>query len=375
MLHHQLHRDNEPTGNLALGVSAFAPLTGKCVSLSPACEQGTSFSLHQYLMEKNASIDFYSLCQATLTFAIRSVFLSPVGFDEPPICYEFKVKIVYDNSLHDGRMLVYLTTRSRQKTCNGVDQPCYTQLYRICLNAFVLMICATSFVFSLRSLRHAFQMHQQTVCYFRRFFRRSLSSSEHTFFIDCWRVVTVLNDILTIAATSIQLLIEHRIQEHNLFAVSSILLGLGCLLAWISILRYLTFFQRYNVLMLTVTAAFPDLLRFMLSLSFIFGGFVLCGWLVFSPYHVKFRHMSTTAECLFSLVNGDDMFMSFAGLNPKGSTLIWYFNRVYVYTFVSVFTYVVISSLIGIVTHSFEKVLQCYLEGFPMTELEVSATE
>ncbi|KAH9521899.1 Mucolipin-2 [Dermatophagoides farinae] len=38
---------------------------------------------------------------------------------------------------------------------------------------------------------------------------------------------------------------------------------------------------------------------------------LFCGWVVLGPHHLKFRTLSSTLECLFSLINGDDMFATF----------------------------------------------------------------
>ena len=51
--------------------------------------------------------------------------------------------------------------------------------------------------------------------------------------------------------------------------------------------------------------AAPNVLRFLLCGSLIYVGFVLCGWIVMSPYHYKFRSVFTTSDCLFSLINGE----------------------------------------------------------------------
>ncbi|KZR99503.1 putative Mucolipin-3, partial [Daphnia magna] len=54
----------------------------------------------------------------------------------------------------------------------------------------------------------------------------------------------------------------------------------------------------------------------------IYAEFKFCGWLIFGPYHFKFQTISSTSECMFSLVNGDDMFATFAGMSDR-SALVW----------------------------------------------------
>lgn len=58
------------------------------------------------------------------------------------------------------------------------------------------------------------------------------------------------------------------------------------------------------------------------------------------------------SECLFSLINGDDMFPTFKDMNQK-SSLVWVFSRIYLYTFVSLFIYMILSLFITIITDTY----------------------
>lgn len=61
------------------------------------------------------------------------------------------------------------------------------------------------------------------------------------------------------------------------------------------------------------------------------------------------------AECLFSLLNGDDMFATFAQLKDQNA-LVWFFSRAYLYSFISLFIYMVLSLFIALITDSYETV-------------------
>ena len=58
---------------------------------------------------------------------------------------------------------------------------------------------------------------------------------------------------------------------------------------------------------------------------------------------------------MFSLINGDDMFMTFAEMNPKNYA-VWVFSKIYLYTFISLFIYVVLSLFIGIISDTYERI-------------------
>lgn len=74
------------------------------------------------------------------------------------------------------------------------------------------------------------------------------------------------------------------------------------------------------------------------------------------------------AECLFSLVNGDDMFATFAQIQQK-SSLVWMFSRLYLYSFISLFIYMILSLFIALITDSYDTIKKYQQSGFPVTDL------
>lgn len=79
--------------------------------------------------------------------------------------------------------------------------------------------------------------------------------------------------------------------------------------------------------------------------------------------------MSTTTECLFSLLNGDDMFETFALLRSDIG-VVWWFSRIYLYLFVSLFIYVVLSLFIALIMDAYEMIKEYSDKGFPKSRLE-----
>ena len=58
------------------------------------------------------------------------------------------------------------------------------------------------------------------------------------------------------------------------------MLGTGNCLVWFGILRYLGFFRTYNVLILTMKGAAPNMFRFLICSSFLYVGFSFAGWVI-----------------------------------------------------------------------------------------------
>lgn len=82
---------------------------------------------------------------------------------------------------------------------------------------------------------------------------------------------------------------------------------------------------------------------------------MFCGWIVFGPYHTKFESLTSTSETMFSLINGDDMYTTFANLETD-SFYIWLFSQIYLLSFISLFIYVVLSLSITLIIDGYETV-------------------
>merc|ERR1711874_498732 len=117
---------------------------------------------------------------------------------------------------------------------------------------------------------------------------------------------------------------------------------------------------------LTMKGAAPNMFRFLICSSFLYVGFSFAGWVILGPYHFKFETLMSTSECLFSLVNGDDMFATFSSPPMEKAISTW----IYLYFFISVFIYVILSLFISIIMDTYELIKTYYERGFPCSRLE-----
>ena len=69
----------------------------------------------------------------------------------------------------------------------------------------------------------------------------------------------------------------------------------------------------------------------------------------------QFKSLSTTSECLYSLINGDDMFVTFSATMSK-NMVVWYFSRIYLYIFISLFIYAVLNLFTGVILDTYETI-------------------
>lgn len=342
-------------------------------TMQPGDPSWHDFSIEEYLKVHNFSLAFERLNFITLSFPVRTIYLNTMDHSDEPDCYDVNITITYDNTLHDGQTLINLESQNIRKPCNGrID---HTDDYRktyavVTLNIFVIALSTISLLLCLRSMYRANKLRRQTVEFIKYNLGKDLNLQDQMYFIDFWMVMIIVNDIMIIIGSVIKLMLEKRVFESIHFSSCSFFLGIGNLLVWMGLLRYLGFFRKYNVLILTIRKALPNILRFMLCTILLYGGFCLCGWLILGPYHIKFTQLSTTSECLFSLLNGDDMFATFEALDPKAPRSIWWFSRLYLYIFISLFIYIILSLAISIIMDAYDTIKNYYETGFPLSELQ-----
>lgn len=330
-------------------------------------------SSHVLLQHKNINVNFSALVRAHLKFALKTVNLKAAGPITPPDCYRFNVMVDFDNRDFDGQMLLSLDAEARKLQCKGDTR--YVANHRIesalrtLLNLFVVLICSISLLLCSRAIYRAQLLKLDTVNFFKKMYGTTLSLEGRLEFLNLWYIMIIVNDLLIIIGTIIKEQIERKHTESDHWNVCSISLGTGNLLVWFGVLRYLGFFKTYNVVILTLKKATPKVARFLICAILIYAGFTFCGWLVLGPYNMKFRSLATTSECLFALINGDDMFATFSITSSK-SAVLWWYSRIYLYSFISLYIYVVLSLFISVIMDAYDTIKIYYREGFPKNDLQ-----
>ncbi|XP_029416164.1 mucolipin-3 [Nannospalax galili] len=238
--------------------------------------------------------------------------------------------------------------------------------YMMIFDTFVILTCLSSLVLCVRSVIRGLRLQQEFISFFLLHYKKDVSASDQMEFVNGWYIMIIISDILTIIGSILKM--EIQAKSLTSYDVCSIFLGTSTMLVWLGVIRYLGFFEKYNLLILTLQAALPNVIRFCCCAAMIYLGYCFCGWIVLGPYHDKFRSLNRVSECLFSLINGDDMFATFAKMQQK-SYLVWLFSRMYLYSFISLFIYMILSLFIALITDTYETVKHYQQNGFPETEL------
>lgn len=339
-------------------------------SIGNETSDALSFDTKSYLDHINKPINFDRVIEIVLKFSLKTVHLKSLARDNPE-CYQFNITITYENSGHNGQMLVTLVARDTPLPCRGTVRYQSNEMTKtIAISAFdtlIIIISMMSVVLCSRSIKSAWVLRKETVKFFKTVYEKELTLSDQLEFVNMWYVLIIINDVLTVAGSIMKIEIQNKFA--HTYEVCGILLGTGNLLVWLGVLRYLNFYDKYSILIMTLKKSIPNIMRFLVCAAVFYMGFTVCGWVVLGPYHIKFRYFSTTCECLFSLINGDDMYNTFEAIGEQ-NLYAWWYSRIYLYIFISFFIYVVLSVFISVIMDTYETIKHYCENGFPRSFLE-----
>uniref|UniRef100_A0A6Q2XDT5 Polycystin cation channel PKD1/PKD2 domain-containing protein n=1 Tax=Esox lucius TaxID=8010 RepID=A0A6Q2XDT5_ESOLU len=341
-------------------------------NIDPHVITGTVQDMQTFSLAKGWSLH-RELINVTIQFQLKAINIQTIINNEIPDCYTFLITIVLDNKAHSGKVRISLDNQASIKECKDPSVSGQAENYtRLTFDVAVAMVCMLSLVLCGRSILRGLILQHEFVEFFKTNMGRKVSWAERMEFINGWYILLIISDVFTITGSVIKICIESK--NSSAYDVCGILLGTSTLLVWVGVIRYLTFFQKYNILIVTLRAAFPNVIRFSCCVAVIYLGYCFCGWIVLGPYHVKFRSLSMVSECLFSLINGDDMFVTFSEMQ-ESSTLVWVFSQVYLYSFISLFIYMVLSLFIALITGAYETIKHQTQEPYHITDLHAFIAE
>ncbi|XP_040003237.1 mucolipin-1a isoform X2 [Xiphias gladius] len=306
-----------------------------CIGVNPLSVPPTLLSSSY----KNFTLKFHKLINVTIEFQLKAINIQTIINNEIPDCYTFYITIVLDNKAHSGKVKIWLQNQASIKECKDPSVSGHAENYsRLAFDIIVALVCMVSLLLCGRSILRGIMLQQEFVQFFKETLHRKVCLADRLEFINGWYILLIISDILTITGSIIKIGIESKI------------------------------------LIVTLRAALPNVIRFCLCVAVIYLGYCFCGWIVLGPYHVKFRSLSMVSECLFSLINGDDMFVTFTEMQ-ESSTLVWLFSQVYLYTFISLFIYMVLSLFIALITGAYETIKHQTQEPMHITDLHAFIAE
>lgn len=231
-------------------------------------EKWLDFDIRNHL---DRPINFSTLISTSLKLPLRTLLIEDAtSGDAGIVCFNVDVEIFFDNRHRDGQIIINLLSNPMRARCEGSLTELGEQMaIRLMLNVTVLLFCALSFALCIRSISRACKLLQHTEIFLYSQ-GRILSWTDRLEFFDPWLFLIILNDVMIASATVIICFYDDRLLETNNYTICSLLIGLGNLLSWSGLLRYLSFFKKYNLLIVTLRKSFFHVVRFMLCTVLIY---------------------------------------------------------------------------------------------------------
>lgn len=216
----------------------------KCYILDSMGPAGSAawekFSFEKYLNDRAIDLDFNRIIEIGLRLRLRTIYLNNLELGAYPECYDVQIKINYDNSKHDGQLLIDLKTKSTVRDCKGnlIDKVGVRlhKYEKVFLRILVVILCIMSFTLCTRSLIKSHKLGAETKTFFKQHFHRHLTLEDQMEFYDFWIVTIIVNDICIIIGTILQQV--HTVNSSSFdYTTCTMFLGIGIFLVWTGILR------------------------------------------------------------------------------------------------------------------------------------------
>jgi len=122
-----------------------------------------------------------------------------------------------------------------------------------------------------------------------------------------------------------------------------------CLCLWTGLINFFQHQRKIYSIILTLEHALPSLLPFLIGVFPIFLGYSLFAVSYFGNTTNMFEYPTDAFVQLFSVLNGDVIYLTFKSLWRSNSTWV----NLYLFSFITIFMYLVLNVVIALVEHSY----------------------
>ncbi|XP_065902052.1 mucolipin-3-like [Dysidea avara] len=300
--------------------------------------------IHGDNLNKIDSIKFHFYFGATYKKGVIEVY--------NPVHVTFHIVISLKNELYNN-MAIDMDIVS---TFTRISSDSWTRKTTTIIDAVVLVLLFMSSWTFVLSIIKTGRLAKAIKLHFLAYHKKHLRWQEISTLFNFWYMLMLFTNLLIFLATLIK--IHHDYYNKSPINIEvlesiSILFGIGNILLWCGLFGILKYFESLNVLLTTVRLALPSIARFAIYIAILFTAFSITGWLVLGSYHSKFGGPTETAVSLFCILNGDDLYKTFTGLEVPSNS-IQLFSKLYLSAFMFLFIYIVLSLFIGIFNHAYE---------------------
>lgn len=220
---------------------------------------------------------------------------------------------------------------------------------------FIIIIAILSLIYSVYDLAKRIILFMNIYNFSRRNFCYCLKFADILLFIESSHLFIVTINLLLMFST-IYKMVYANYADINYYINFNIIIGLYCLFIWSESIHYFSSIPKFDILVYSLKKSVPIQLRFVVCASIMFMAFSICGWVVFGVLHEKFDGLEKTAQTLFALFNGDDVYNTFALLGDSVPMFIRIFFYLYIFLYTFFFIFVCMNLFISIATSMLEVV-------------------
>eukprot|EP01117_Protostelium_nocturnum_P013265 TRINITY_DN4940_c0_g1_i1.p1 TRINITY_DN4940_c0_g1~~TRINITY_DN4940_c0_g1_i1.p1 ORF type:complete len:777 (+),score=184.20 TRINITY_DN4940_c0_g1_i1:136-2466(+) len=167
-------------------------------------------------------------------------------------------------------------------------------------------------------------------------------------FFNIWFIVSFLAALCLITGCVLGTLRNIGIKPDAFSDPSRLFIGIGTLLSYSGLIRYLAFDSKYTVLISALGRGLPNVIRFLISALPIFIGYALFGLLYFSTDTIRFSSFREAAITLFGLQNGDDIQNTLRSTEPHATV-----GTIYFFTYIFLAIYAISNIFISIIQDAY----------------------
>ncbi|OWZ16130.1 Mucolipin [Phytophthora megakarya] len=259
-------------------------------------------------------------------------------------CFEWKVNVGFE-VIESAQIHVQLEDCEVTRCASTHPRPFWATARQsfVWMHVLVAGVSILYMVLSLKALRRSFHVHREPL--------RSWTEIPFTLqlkLLNGLQVLVLTSLVLLLASTLWSLLFLEAHMPIRFW--HRLLHATALLLLWSCFVGYLEHNQHIYSIVLTLKWGIPRVLQFLLGVSPIFFGYSLFGTIYFGNKIEEFGTLSASMITLFSLMNGDIIMDTFDAMELHHFIVS---GKVYLYSFISLFMYVVLNIFIAIVEEAF----------------------
>eukprot|EP01064_Diplonema_japonicum_P009205 TRINITY_DN1667_c3_g3_i1.p1 TRINITY_DN1667_c3_g3~~TRINITY_DN1667_c3_g3_i1.p1 ORF type:complete len:534 (+),score=81.62 TRINITY_DN1667_c3_g3_i1:87-1688(+) len=175
-----------------------------------------------------------------------------------------------------------------------------------------------------------------------------------------WLVAGIFGDVFVIISCFLDLYVYHTNTDvpGDTLQASNVMLGLAAFVQWSIFVAHLGDQPWLFLLISSLRKGTPLALRFITGCMPIYLGYALLGTHVFGYYCKRFISIDISCVSLFAMLNGDVVHETFSDVFPDQNFFTQFFSRMYLYSFIILFIYVILNIFLAIMEDTYFQIKQ-----------------